>query len=350
MLEAVLTISASLMLSLFLTPLMISLAKALRIYDVPDSRKRHSSPTPLLGGLAICVAAIASIAVFGTTPRLFAKPVLLLGGAGVAFMGMIDDMIHLCAKKRMAILVCIALIVFFGCIQFYFSGPGIMAQGDSFDRIVFGAYIIIWIVGITNAVNFMDGLDGLASFLSLISAIAFAVIFCVQGRITLVLTATLALTGAVAGFLPYNRSPAMVFMGDAGSMFIGFMLSLLSITSVAHESTVLAIVVPIYILFVPILDMCLAILRRLLMKRSVMQPDNSHFHHKLNTLFRDHLIVVIILSLVQTAFAAAGILIYMHRAYVLGWAAIVMTAAGAAVYTVITVKMSIRRAAGEGGA
>lgn len=347
MLSAILTLGVSLLLSLFLTPLAASVANRLDILDVPDERKKHSGPTPLLGGLAICIAVIASIALFGTTPRVYAKPVLLLAAGGIAFMGMVDDMMRLGAKRRMAILFGVALIVFFGCIQFYFSGTGILSQGGAFDRIAFCAFIVVWIVGITNAVNFMDGLDGLASILSLVSAIAFALIFCVQGRLTLVLTTTLALTGAIAGFLPYNRSPAMVFMGDAGSMFIGFMLSLLSITSIAHEATALAAIVPVYILFVPILDMCLSILRRLLERKPVMQPDNAHFHHRLNARFKSHLTVAIILSLVQAAFAAAGILIYVYKAYVLGWTSAVIIAAGAAAYTAITVRRSRKREQSE---
>jgi UDP-GlcNAc:undecaprenyl-phosphate GlcNAc-1-phosphate transferase len=345
MLNTVLTISTAFLLSLFLTPLLAHIAKRLRIYDMPGGRKQHEAPTPLLGGIAISAAAITASALFGGTPLPYAKPVLLVATAVITFMGLIDDIIRLSAKRRIVILFLVALTVFFGSIKFYFTEPGITMLDDGFVRIAFSVYIIFWIVAITNAVNFSDGLDGLASYLSLISCAAFALIFCLQGRETLVLTITLALAGAIAGFIPYNRSPASVFMGDAGSMFIGFMLSLLSITSIAYENTLLAVVVPIYILFVPILDMCLSVLRRYLGNKSVMQPDSAHFHHRLNAYFHNHLTVVIILSLVQAAFAAAGIFIYTERLYIEGWILLGALLAASAAYTAISSRR--RRAAGD---
>lgn len=338
MLNTIMTISTAFLLSLFLTPLLAHVAKKLNIYDMPGGRKQHKEPTPLLGGVAISAAAITAAALFGTTPHAYAKPILLCMAAGVSFMGLIDDMIRLSAKRRIAILFLIALTVFFGSIRTYFTGPGVTMLGDTFERIAFSVYVVLWIVAITNAVNFSDGLDGLASYLSLVSCAAFAVIFCLQGRETLVLTITLALAGAIAGFIPYNRSPAAVFMGDAGSMFIGFMLSLLSITSIAYERTLLAAVVPIYILFVPILDMCLSILRRYVNKKSVMQPDSAHFHHRLNAYFHNHLTVVVILSLVQAAFATAGIFIYLERLYLEGWIILGALLAASAAYTAISAR------------
>ena len=241
---------------------------------------------------------------------------LVIGGTAVALMGLIDDIITLSAKHRMMILFCIALIVFFGGIQFYFDD--MMFYDPLVVQLVFPVVIIFWVVGITNAINFSDGLDGLASYLALISAISFAIIFSFQGRNTFILPIALALCGAIAGFIPYNRSPAMVFMGDAGSMFIGFMLSLLSITSVAHEITLLSIIVPIFILFVPILDMCMSMLRRLIVGKPIMKPDKMHFHHQLNAQFQKHLAVVIVLSLAQIVFAGMGIFIFIYKLYETG--------------------------------
>ena len=317
MLDTILNVSTSFLISLFLTPLVIAVAKKKKIYDIPDVRKEHKEPTPLMGGIAIWFATVVSIVLFSEPINKIAIPVLIAGATGVSLMGLIDDVISLSAKRRMFILFCIALIVFFGGLQFYFTE--MLFYDPLIIKILFSAFIIIWVVGITNAINFSDGLDGLASYLSLISAISFSIIFAFQGRQMFILPIALALCGAIAGFIPYNRNPAMVFMGDAGSMFIGFMLSLMSITSVARETTLLAVIVPIFILFVPILDMSMSILRRLVIKKPIMKPDNMHFHHRLNERFKNHLLVVIILSLVQIVFAAMGIFIFIYKLFTLGW-------------------------------
>lgn len=334
MLSTVLTVSTAFFLSLFLTPLMVSLARRLNIYDIPDGRKSHTVPTPLLGGIAIYFSTVVAIVLFAQTTGTYTIPILIIGASGVSFMGVIDDIISLSAKRRMVILFLIALIVFFGCIQFYFSG--MLMLSSVFMQVLFSVVVIIWMVGITNAINFSDGLDGLASYLSLIAAVAFAVIFCLQERYTFILTITLSLAGAIAGFIPYNRNPAMLFMGDAGSMFIGFMMSLLSITSISHETTMFAVIVPVCVLFVPILDMFLSILRRFAMKRSIMQPDHSHFHHQLNERFHNQIIVVIILSLIQIAFAGVGIFIFIKKLYIPGWIFIGAITVISSVYTVVS--------------
>ncbi|MDD5016519.1 MAG: MraY family glycosyltransferase [Eubacteriales bacterium] len=341
MLDIILTVSTSFLISLFLTPLIITFAKKKKIYDIPDDRKEHKTPTPLLGGIAIYFATVLSFVIFAEPTSEYVIPILVVGVTGVAFMGLIDDIISLSAKRRMFILFCIALIVFFGCIQLYFVD--LLMYDSLFIKIIFSIFIIFWIVGITNAINFSDGLDGLASYLSLVSAISFAIIFALQGRNMLILPIAVALCGAIAGFIPYNRNPAMVFMGDTGSMFIGFMLSLLSITSIAHETTLLSVVVPIYILFVPILDLCMSILRRIVIKKPIMKPDHMHFHHVLNERFNNHLVVVMILSLIQIIFAAAGIFIFISKLFILGWITIGCIILASAAATILTALKSVKK-------
>lgn len=335
MLYLILTISISLLLSLFLTPLMIYVAKKKQILDIPNNRKSHDEPTPLLGGLAICIATVVTIMMFAKANEAFVLPILVIGILGVSFMGLIDDILSLSAKRRMVILFIIALVVFFGAIQFYFNGKEIMQESIVLN-IFFSIFIIIWMVGITNAVNFSDGLDGLASYLSLVSTISFAIIFSLQGRDMLALPITLALMGAIAGFIPYNRNPAIIFMGDSGSMFIGFVLSLLSITSIAYEATFIAVVVPIFLLLVPILDMCMSILRRIIIRKPIMKPDKMHFHHVLNQHINNHIFVVIILSLVQIVFSAIGIWVFINKTFVLGWMILGIIIAIASIYTIMT--------------
>jgi UDP-GlcNAc:undecaprenyl-phosphate GlcNAc-1-phosphate transferase len=220
-----------------------------------------------------------------------------------------------------------------GCLQFYFKGR--FENNGIFVLLATSLFVVVWIVAITNAINFTDGLDGLASCLSLISTIAFAIVFRAQGRSALALPTAVALGGALLGFLPYNISPARIFMGDSGSMFIGFMFGTLSIMSLSLQPDIVAfLIVPIYFMIVPISDMCVAVLRRLIAKRSIMTPDHLHFHHKLNERFKNQRIVVLILSLAQLLFAAFGLLIYFTNAYVIGWIGLGLLAFVLCFYTV----------------
>jgi UDP-GlcNAc:undecaprenyl-phosphate GlcNAc-1-phosphate transferase len=158
----------------------------------------------------------------------------------------------------------------------------------------------------------------------------------------LALPMALALFGAIAGFIPYNRNPAMIFMGDSGSMFIGFILSLLSISSIRHENSLYAMVVPIYLLFVPIMDMGMSILRRIASRKPIMAPDKQHFHHQLKKRLSSHIAVVIVLSLVQILFSAIGILVFISKEFKLGLAGLAAVVLITSVYTVITSIKSTR--------
>lgn len=335
MLEIILIISSSFLISLFITPLMRTVAIKKNVVDMPNDRKSHKSPTPLLGGVAICISAVIAILIFAEAKETYALPIIIVGAIGVSFVGLIDDIMSLSAKRRIVILFIIALIVFFGVIKFYFNGAEIMRE-SLIMNVIFSIFIIFWLVGITNAINFSDGLDGLASYLSLVSTISFAIIFALQGRDMLVLPIALSVMGAIAGFIPYNRNPALIFMGDSGSMFIGFMLGLLSITSIAHEITLLAIIVPIFILLVPILDMSMSILRRIIIKKPIMKPDKMHFHHVLNQHINNHIFVVIILSLIQIGFSVMGILTFINKTFLFAWIILAIIIFITSIYTIVS--------------
>ncbi len=335
MLNLILSVSIPFLISLFLTPLMMFIARKKNIMDMPSGRKEHTEPVPLMGGVAIFIACVISFILFSKSTANYVLPILIIGATSIAVMGLIDDILSLSAKRRLAILFVVALIVFFGCLQFYLDTQHLI-RGSALGIIVFSFFIIVWIVGITNAINFSDGLDGLASHLSGISAISFAIIFAHQGRDMLALPMALALCGAIAGFIPYNRNPAMIFMGDSGSMFIGFILSLLSISSIRHESSLFALIVPIYLLFVPIMDMGMSVLRRIVTGKPIMSPDKEHFHHQLNKRFSNHIAVVIILSLVQILFSAVGIFVFINKAFKLGVAVLAAVVLLFSIYTVIS--------------
>ena len=292
-----------------------------------------------MGGIAIFLATIFATVIFivffvqGLKTNLVIA--FVIGISGVTMMGLIDDVLALSAKRRLVILFILALIVLIGCLQFYF--PPSLIHSSLGITLLISFVVVIWVVGITNAINLSDGLDGLAGTLSLVSVAGFALIFFFQGRTQLALPTTLALFGAIAGFLPYNFSPAKIFMGDAGSMFIGFMLGILSIMSMS-EKPIEFFVVPVFLILMPILDMSMSILRRLLLGRPVMQPDKMHFHHTLNKRFKSHRIVVVILAAFQLVFAAIGITVYLTEWFTIGWIILAGIAIGAVLYSLVTAR------------
>lgn len=325
----------AMVISLVLTPVMMVISRKLKILDLPNGRKMHTKPIPLMGGIAIYLAAIitTNIYLFLFVEGLEYNLVFafIIGISGVTLMGLIDDILTLSPKRRLITLFILALIVLVGCLQFYFP-PTLFANLGLTLLISF--IIVFWIVAITNAINLTDGLDGLAGSLSLVSTAAFAIIFYLQGRTQLALPTTLALCGAIAGFLVYNISPAKIFMGDAGSMFIGFMLGIMTVMSMSQKD-VIVIVVPVYLMLVPILDLCMSVLRRLLLHVPIMKPDKMHFHHGLVRRLKSHRRVVLILAAVQSIFAAIGVLIYMNELYIAGIIGLVIIGGVCAAYTFI---------------
>ena len=143
---------------------------------------------------------------------------------------------------------------------------------------------IIWIVGITNAINLIDGLDGLSTGISIISCISLLIIFALNGSPLIAIIMITALVGSLSGFLPFNFNPAKTFIGDIGTNFIGYTLSIVSILGIAKTATAFVIVLPIIVLGLPIFDTLSAIVRRLIKGKSikaVFEADKSHLHHKL---------------------------------------------------------------------
>lgn len=345
MLNYLIVAAVSIVLSLSMTPLMIVASRKWNIMDIPNGRKAHQQPIPLMGGVAIyfstIVGTVLYVLLFEEFPlQLNIVIAFLIGISGVTMMGLIDDILSLSARRRLIVLFILALIVLIGCLQFYFPKT---LLNDPLLAIATSVVVVVWIVAITNATNFTDGLDGLASCLSLVSALAFAVIFFLQGRDQLALPTTLALCGAICGFLVYNFHPAKIFMGDAGSMFIGFMLGILSIMSMSQK-TIIVFVVPVFLMLVPIADMCMSVLRRLLLHKPVMKPDKMHFHHMLIDRFKNHRIAVLILMAAQMVFAGIGVMIYYIdinydvQLYTPGWILLVVLAVMAFVYTLVKVK------------
>ncbi len=266
-------------MSLMLTPAAIWLAPRIGAVDIPkDGRRMHSKPMPRFGGMAIFVGSMAAIVLFlRSDPRITG---VLLGGFCIYGLGVWDDLKGMPAKAKLAgQIVCASIVFAYGIrIQFITNHFG---NGHSYMVGITGyLFTILWIVGITNTVNLIDGLDGLAGGVSVIASLAIAYTAYIHGM-TEVAAAMMAIAGSALGFLPYNFHPARIFMGDSGSLYLGFMLATLSIMGPVKGATVVATIVPVLVLGIPIFDTAFAILRRLVNHRPIMEADKGHLHHRM---------------------------------------------------------------------
>ena len=277
-------------------PVCIRIALRLGVVDKPDVRKEHRRPTPYLGGVAVLVGMAAAIAtLFATTrdpeaswARLDDRLLTLLAGAGVIFaIGLADDFRPLRARYKMFAQLAVALWMWRAGVRFE-SLP--LFDGTTFELSC--AYIslpvtVLWIVGITNALNLIDGLDGLASGIGAIAAAAISFVAFETGHAPTACVLA-ALSAALIGFLCYNHHPAKIFLGDAGSLMIGFLLATCSITTASESTSFVAIGAPVLALAVPILDLSFTVLRRLIERRGIFSPDHNHVHFRLLALGYSH--------------------------------------------------------------
>ena len=290
-------------ISMVMTPIAIWIAPKIGAVDIPkDTRRMHTKPMPRFGGMAIFIGTMAAIFAIilslsdelriemlsaGADWHNIPKETMLgiaVGGMLIYLLGIIDDLKNLPAKFKFACQIGIACIpYFFGVrINFVTNHFGV-SFGDShsyFTGVICFFITIIWITGVTNTVNLIDGLDGLACGVAAISSLCLAYIEYIHGLYIPAL-AMLALAGGALGFLPFNFHPAKIFMGDGGSLFLGFMLANLSIVGPAKSATVLALMIPILVLGIPIFDTAFAILRRLINHKPIMEADKGHLHHRL---------------------------------------------------------------------
>ncbi len=266
-------------------PRVTSLAHRFGRVDTPDARKVHTVPIPRLGGVAIFLGFFCALAAveFLVPGRVFPREGpfvgLFLGAVMIFVLGIADDLKPLPAKFKLAVQIAAASVaVYFGVRIEVLSNP----VGGLWLLPVFVTVplTIFWLVGITNTINLIDGLDGLAGGVSLIAASTTALIAWQTRQLDIALLA-IALVGATVGFLRYNWNPAKVFMGDSGSLFLGFTLAATSVVGLLKVAAAAAVLVPVLILGVPIFDTTFAIVRRALRRQPIFSPDRGHLHHRL---------------------------------------------------------------------
>lgn len=298
----------SLFIALVSTPIVRKFAIKIGAVDVPkDNRRVHKEAMPFLGGIAIYLAVILGALIY--LPMDKSTVAILIGGTIIALSGIIDDLRDLSPKMKLIFQILAGVILVLGDVRIdYITNPFTVESTMIELGILSIPITIFWVVGITNTLNLIDGLDGLAAGVAAISSISLMLVAYKFGYVEITIMSAIV-AGGCLGFLPYNFNPAKIFMGDTGALFLGFMLSAISIEGVMKSVATIAVVVPILILGVPIFDTTFAIFRRLLNGQSIMAADKGHLHHRLLNKGFSQRKTVLILYGISAIFGGSAVLI-----------------------------------------
>ena len=268
----------ALIVTALLTPLTIKIAPKIGGVDVPkDDRRVHDRPIPRVGGIAIFIGVNASILILmNNSMRTYG---MLLGGTVIFVIALLDDLHNLQPVAKLAGQITGALIVFFTGTRIEFLNI-FYAGRISFGFLLALILTVVWLVGITNAINLIDGMDGLAAGVVAIASLCIAYVAYIHGTYYQCIP-LLAVAGAALGFLPWNFYPAKTFMGDCGSQYLGFMIACFSIMGLVKSATIVALIIPLLVLGLPMIDTTYAIFRRMVRGQGIMQADKEHIHHNM---------------------------------------------------------------------
>ena len=304
-------------LALIFTPLVIGVANRYGLLDVPsDDRRLHREPVPRLGGVAVFAATVCAVSALlfadwvtqgrrPVAPLGALLPGVLLGCTIVFFTGLLDDLRGVAPRFKLIAQTAAALAV----VAYGFPSQSFgLAPGSGIIQIGWLAIplAIVWIVGITNAFNLIDGVDGLAGSFALIGlATCLAADLLLHGQSVLIVS--LAMVGAIVAFLQFNQAPARIFLGDSGSMTIGFFLAVRSVVAATGPDGTIYFLIPLVALAFPITDTFIAIARRWLRGHHFSRADGRHVHHQLLALGLSPQRVVELLGIAFAAFATIGL-------------------------------------------
>ncbi len=269
--------------SLLLTPLVRNLFRKYGLVDEPGGRKIHQNPIPRMGGVAIVLSYLVAYGVL-LALRLNGRDLVwaarahiwgLIPAAAVIFaIGLIDDLFGLKPWTKLLGQLAAAALA-------YNAGVRVMGFGGHvFDPWLSLPCTIVWLLACTNAVNLIDGVDGLAAGIGLFATTTTLLAALLQGNVELAL-ATVPLAGALLGFLRFNFNPATIFLGDSGSLFIGFLLGCFGVLWSEKSATILGMTAPLMALAIPLLDTSLAVVRRFIHNQPIFGADRGHIHHRL---------------------------------------------------------------------
>lgn len=319
-----------------LTPLLRRFCERFGMVDAPKGdRHVHRKPIPRLGGIAIFLSVLIALSSLFLVRNLLTETlrpdlksigVFLLCSLLVVMIGAYDDLRGAHAIVKLLALSAIAMI-------FYALGGRIQGLSIPFlGQVTLHPFVgcvltLVWVVSVANAFNLIDGIDGLATGSALFSSLVLLTISLMQGRALLAVIA-LALTGALAGFLRYNFNPASIFLGDSGSLFVGFALAALSIMGSQKASTAVAVAIPILAFGLPVVDASVTVARRLLSGKPIFKADREHIHHMLLARGWSQRRVALVLYAVSAAFGLAAMLFVNSGS---GLTAVILLVVGVAV-------------------
>lgn len=317
-------------LALGLTPLVKKFAFKIGAVDVPNARKVHTRIMPRLGGLGIYISAIATLLVilpFIPDSFLSSRDVnfvraFIVGGTMIVLLGALDDRFQLSAKLKFLFQIATACVVVFGFdIKLEFANIPFHSF-SSVESWIAIPFTILWIVGVTNAINLIDGLDGLAAGVSGIAIGTIAVMAFIMGNEIIAVMCVLLL-GSILGFLYFNFHPAKIFMGDSGSLFLGFSLALLSLLGF-KQVAIVSFLTPLILIGVPLSDTMFAIVRRWMQKKPIFSPDKGHLHHCLRELGFSHRQTVLIIYGIAAFFGVLAVIQSSAALYSANWVTFVV--------------------------
>ncbi len=306
-------------------PIVARIANYLGVLDIPNERKVHKKPIPRLGGVGIYAGFLLGYMLF--SEQSLQMNAILIGSIIIVITGIFDDFKPIPAKyKFLGQLAGAAVIPLYGGIVL----KDISAFGIYIDFGIFAYPVtIIFIVGIINCINLIDGLDGLSAGISSIYFITIGVIaILLHNSSGLDVVLTFIMLGSTLGYLLHNFHPAKIFMGDSGSMFLGYIIAVIALLGFKNV-TLTSFVVPILLLAIPILDTLFAIIRRTIHHQKIITPDKSHLHHQLLNLKFSERKTVIIIYLVDILFAFASVI------YALGYKMLGTNLYGIIIYIIL---------------
>jgi UDP-GlcNAc:undecaprenyl-phosphate GlcNAc-1-phosphate transferase len=296
-----------------LTPIVRRLAIDQDWVDQPDGhRKLHVNVVPAVGGIAIAFGFAFGLAYLHAVRTLlpfevqFPPAALWAGGLVIVASGFYDDVRGLGFKGKLAVQIVVAYALLHAGYRIDVAWVPFISDDLYSQALLSIPLTLLWIVGVINAVNLLDGLDGLAAGVSLIAFASLGLVFGLNGEVGLVMIALVA-TGALAGFLLFNFNPASIFMGDSGSLFLGYLLATYTLAGTGHANPWVALALPAVALGLPLVDTALSIARRFFERKSICAPDRDHIHHRL-TRTLSHRDAVLVLYAVALSFGVAALL------------------------------------------
>jgi len=302
----------ALVAALVVTPLVVRQARKWGLLDVPCERRVHTSPVPRVGGVAVFLATVAGLCTAAAlSPSVLHRHSNLLlgvslGGLVMFAAGLWDDLRGLSARHKLLGQVAAAGVVcLFG---FRIDALKVAVLSPEVLAVIGVPLTMLWIVAITNAFNLIDGLDGLATGIAIVALGTTGAIALAVNRFEVALVAA-ALLGSLVGFLRYNVNPARIFLGDSGSLFVGFMLAVLSVSGSTKASVAVLATVPLFTLALPLLDTLLAVARRWLRGTSFATADRRHIHHRLLARGLTPRRAAVVLYVAAAALASLGLMI-----------------------------------------